>query len=221
VQSYDAVVFDNDGVLVELTPTDVLRAAVRDAFDDVGVTDPDERLVELAADHEDLDALAAVESEHGVPLDDFWEARERRAIERQQGLIRDGSKPAYDDLHRITELDAALGVVSNNQQATVDAVVDHYSLRDAVGTVYGREPTVSGTRRRKPDTYYLDQALDDLGAEDALYVGDSEKDVVTAQRAGVDSAFLRRPHRSDLELSVEPTCEFESLGALVDALGEQ
>ncbi|MEF8853039.1 MAG: hypothetical protein V5A28_11590 [Haloarculaceae archaeon] len=55
---YDAVVFDNDGVLVELTPMDELRAAVRDAFADVGVEDPDEDLVELAADHEDLDALA-------------------------------------------------------------------------------------------------------------------------------------------------------------------
>lgn len=219
--SYDAVVFDNDGVLVELTPMDALRAAVRDAFDDVGVTDPDDRLVELAADHEDLEALAAVESEHGVSLDEFWAARERRATEHQQSLIREGGKPAYDDLHRVTDLDAALGVVSNNQQATVETVVDHYGLHDAVGTVYGREPTVAGARRRKPDTYYLDRALDDLGTDDALYVGDSEKDVVTAQRAGVDSAFLRRPHRSDLELSVAPTCEFESLDALVDALGER
>ena len=219
--SYDAVVFDNDGVLVELTPMDVLRTAVRDAFADVGVTDPRDRLVELAADHEDLDALEPLESEHGVPLDEFWEARERRAIERQQALVRSGGKPAYEDLQRITELDATLGVVSNNQQATVDAIVDHYGLRDAVTTVYGREPTVAGARRRKPDTHYLDRALADLGATDALYVGDSEKDVVTAHRAGIDSAFLRRPHRSDLELSVAPTYEFDSLDALVDALGDR
>jgi HAD superfamily hydrolase (TIGR01549 family) len=221
VTSYDAVVFDNDGVLVELTPMDTLRAAVRDAFDDVGVADPDQRLVELAADHEDLDALDAVESTHGVSLDKFWAARERRATEHQQALVRDGGKPAYDDLHRITELDAALGVVSNNQQATVDTIVDHYDLREAVGTVYGREPTVAGARRRKPDTHYLDRALADLGTTDALYVGDSEKDVVTAQQAGIDAAFLRRPHRSGLELSVTPTYEFESLDALVDRLVDQ
>jgi HAD superfamily hydrolase (TIGR01549 family) len=216
VISYDAVVFDNDGVLVELTPMDTLRAAVRDAFADVGVADPDDRLVALAADHEDLDALDIVESEHGVALDTFWEARERRAIEYQQALVRDGGKPAYGDLQRITELDAALGVVSNNQQATVDTIVDHYGLREAVGTVYGRAPTVAGARRRKPDTHYLDRALADLGTADALYVGDSEKDVVTAERAGIDSAFLRRPHRSGLDLSVEPTYEFDSLATLVD-----
>lgn len=216
--AYDAVVFDNDGVLVELTPMDVLRSAVRDAFADVGVTDPDPQLVELAADHEDLAALETVETEHGVALDAFWEARERRAIEHQQALVRDGDKPAYDDLHRITELDAALGVVSNNQQATVDTVVDHYDLREAVGTVYGREPTVAGARRRKPDTHYLDRALADLDTTDALYVGDSETDVLTAQRAGIDAVFLRRPHRADLNLSVTPTDEFDSLDALVDHL---
>ena len=219
--AYDAVVFDNDGVLVELTPMDVLRTAVRDAFADVGVTDPNQRHVELAANHEDLEALEPVEAEHGVTLEEFWEARERRAIEHQQALVRDGDKPAYDDLHRITELDAALGVVSNNQQATVDTIVDHFGLREAIGAVYGREPTVAGARRRKPDTHYLDRALSELGASDALYVGDSEKDVLTAQRADIDSAFLRRPHRSGLELSVTPTYEFETLDALVDHLVDQ
>jgi HAD superfamily hydrolase (TIGR01549 family) len=219
VTEYDAVVFDNDGVLVELTPMTVLRDAVRAAFADVGVENPDEDYVELAADHVDLDALAAVESEYGVALEEFWPARERQAIEYQHELIRGEEKPPYEDLHRITELDAALGVVSNNQQATVDRIVVEYGLRDAVETVYGRAPTVAGARRRKPDTYLLDAALDDLGTRNALYVGDSESDVVVAQRAGIDSAFLRRAHRADADLSVAPTHEFESLAALVDGLG--
>jgi phosphoglycolate phosphatase-like HAD superfamily hydrolase len=219
VTEYDAVVFDNDGVLVELTPMTVLRDAVRAAFADVGVENPDEDYVELAADHEDLDALAAVESEYGVALDEFWPARERRAIEYQRDLIGGEGKPPYEDLHRITELDASLGVVSNNQQATVERIVVEYGLEDAVETVYGRTPTVAGVRRRKPDTYYLDAALEDLGTRNALYVGDSESDVVVAQRADIDSVFLRRPHRADTRLSVDPTYEFESLAALVDGLG--
>ena len=215
---YDAVVFDNDGVLVELTSMDVLRDAIRAAFADVGVDEPDQRHVELAADHEDLDGLAAIESTYGVSLEEYWPARERRAIEYQRELIRGEGKPPYDDLHRITDLDAALGVVSNNQQATVERIVAEYGLHDAVETVHGRTPTVAGARRCKPDTYYLDAALEDLGTRDALYVGDSESDVVVAQRAGIDSVYLRRPHRAGAELSVEPTYEFESLAALVDAL---
>jgi phosphoglycolate phosphatase-like HAD superfamily hydrolase len=218
VTEYDAVVFDNDGVLVELTPMDVLRDAVRAAFADVGVADPADRFVELAADHEDLDGLAGIESAYDVGLEAFWRARERRAIEHQRVLIHGDGKPAYDDLHRITELDAALGVVSNNQHATVERIVVEYGLHEAVETVYGRTPTVDGARRCKPDTYYLDAALEDIGTRNALYVGDSEKDVVVAQRAGIDSAFLRRPHRADLTLSVDPTYECPSLAVLVDEL---
>lgn len=156
VTDYDAVVFDNDGVLVELTPMDTLRGAVREAFADVGVDDPDPEFVELAAVSEDIDALERVECRYDVSID----------------------------------------------------------------ATYGREPTVAGAHRRKPDTDYLDRALSDLGTRDALYVGDSETDVETARRAGVDSAFLRRPHRTDATLSVEPTDEFDSLAALVDALGD-
>jgi beta-phosphoglucomutase-like phosphatase (HAD superfamily) len=37
---YDAIVFDNDGVLTELTDRDVLREAIQDAFDAAGVPDP-------------------------------------------------------------------------------------------------------------------------------------------------------------------------------------
>lgn len=214
---YDAVVFDNDGVLVELTEMDVLRAAARDAFADVGVPEPDERFVEAAA-YGDLDGLEAVESRHDVALSALWEARERHAIDRQRALVRDGGKPFYDDVAHLADIDAALGVVSNNQHATVETVVaelDRFGLAEAVETVYGRDPTLAGAGRRKPETHYLDRALDDLGTRDALYVGDSEKDVVTAQRAGVDSVFLRRSHRSDLTLSVDPTAEFDSLAGLV------
>ncbi|PSQ14696.1 hypothetical protein BRC99_02630 [Halobacteriales archaeon QS_7_69_60] len=53
----------------------------------------------------------------------------------------------------------------------------------------------------------------------ALYVGDSGSDVVAAHRAGLDSAFLRRPHVRDAELPADPTHEVETLhevAALLD-----
>ena len=54
--------------------------------------------------------------------------------------------------------------------------------------------TVESLERKKPNTHYVERALSDLDADAALYVGDSESDVVAADRAGLDSAFVRRPH---------------------------
>jgi phosphoglycolate phosphatase len=48
-------------------------------------------------------------------------------------------------------------------------------------------------------------------AESALFVGDSESDVVAARRAGLDSTFVRRRHTRDVDLSVAPTYEVDSL----------
>lgn len=74
--------------------------------------------------------------------------------------------------------------------------------------------TVESLRRKKPEPYYLDRALDELGAETALYVGDSEHDVVAAHEAGIEAAFLRREHNATASLSVTPEYELAGLGAL-------
>jgi phosphoglycolate phosphatase-like HAD superfamily hydrolase len=60
--------------------------------------------------------------------------------------------------------------------------------------------------------------LSDLGVENALYIGDSETDLVAAHRAGIDSAFLRRDHVADVNLSTEPTIEVATLEELVTQL---
>ena len=212
---YDTIVFDNDGVLVELTGTDVLRQAARDAFADVGVERPREPLVDHAVDG-NLDGLGAVERDHGVEVAEYWAAREQRAIEHQRRAIENGGKPLFDDVAALRELPHRLGVASNNQGPTVEFIVDHYGLGDVFETVHGREPTYDGALRRKPEPDYVDDAL---GAREALYVGDSPKDVTAAHRAGVDAAFLRRPHRGEAPLDREPAVRVGGLRELVDWLG--
>ena len=214
---YDAVVFDNDGILTELTDRDVLREAIRDAFDAAGVPDPPREHVE-ALHHTTADDVTRICATHGIDPGAFWRRREEAAARRQKAAIRQGEKRLYDDVIPVLDLDADVGVVSNNQHETVRFIVEHFDLAPPVTTYYGREHTVAGVERKKPDPYYLRQALDDLGTENALYVGDSQKDIVAADRAGVDSAFVRRPHRADLDLDVEPTYEVVDLRALRNLL---
>jgi len=214
---YDAVVFDNDGVLVELTDRELLAEAVQAAFAHFDVSVDDATAREMVA--ADAPPDEAFEREYGIDPAAFWERREAIASEFQREAIRAGEKALYDDVEVVSRLPHRTGVVSNNQHETIDFILDHHDIGRHFETAYGRVPTLAGANRKKPDPSYIEQALDDLDTRAALYVGDSEKDVVAAHRAGIDSAFLRRDHRADLDLSVEPTHEVADLYELADRLG--
>jgi HAD superfamily hydrolase (TIGR01549 family) len=217
--TYDTVVFDNDGVLVGRTSFDVLEAATRDTFERFGVSDPDPDHVEdmtIGATPETVDVVC--ETYDFAPLK-FWRARDRIISEAQQAEARAGRKTPYDDIDTLAELDVSMGIVSSNQQATVDFLLDHFDLRHMFGTAYGREATIGSLTLRKPDPHYVEQALADLDADSALFVGDNESDIRAAENAGIDSAFIRRPHRSDWELNVWPTWDIDCLDDLHGIVG--
>lgn len=127
-------------------------------------------------------------------------------------MIRFGqSRDLYDDVSAISNLNQARGVVSNNNHSTIEFLLGFFKLQSVFDTYYGREKTVESLDLKKPNAHYLTLALSELVAETALYVGDSESDVIAAHRAGVDSVFIRRSNRDEARLSVTPTYEVRSL----------
>ncbi|MFC7209733.1 HAD family hydrolase [Natronoarchaeum sp. GCM10025321] len=209
--NYDTVVFDNDGVLVERTSFEVLRDATHETFSQFGVTDMD-------ADHVDSMTVGATPAQvdqicgqYDLEPERFWRARERSLSNAQKDEVRAGRKSLYDDVDMLPDLDVSMGIVSSNQQETVDFVLDHYDISHQFGAAYGREPTIESLNLRKPNSHYLDRALADLDADSALFVGDNESDIRAAENAGIDSAFIRRPHRTNWDLNVWPTWDIDSL----------
>ena len=210
--SYDAVVFDNDGVLTELTPHEVIRDAVRETFREFDA-DPSPEAVEALVG-EDVDAIYRVCDKYDPDPEQLWSRREANATSAQKEAIDGGIKGLFDDVDALREFDATRGVVSNNQHATVEYIVEAFDLRNLFSVAIGREPTLDGFRNRKPNPHYLERAVSTVKADSVLYVGDSNVDVVAARRAGMDVAFLRREHRNGYELQAEPTYEIESLAEL-------
>ena len=214
---YEAIVFDSDGILVEPTDLELLRAAIRETFEAFGVADPPPDHVE-ALHHVTLETVERICANHGIDPAPFWRHRDDTASRRQRDAIERGEKPPYPDLEVLRAFDRPVGVVSNTQHETIRFVLETFDLAETVATFYGREHSLDGIRWKKPNPYYIQRALEDLGTTDALYVGDSQKDIVAANRAGIDSAFVRRPHRQDLELDPEPTFEVEGLAELQASL---
>ncbi|WP_306052199.1 HAD family hydrolase [Natronococcus wangiae] len=206
---YDAFVFDNDGVLTTPTARDVLVEAMHAAFADVGAQNPTSDEIETLL-RPDVASLRRIAGEYDLEPSTLWQARERAAIEAQLEEIRAGRKRPYEDVSTLERLDAPTAIVSNNQHETIGNILDHCSFAP-FDAWYGREPTLEGIERKKPEPYYLERAIADLDVDNPLYVGDSRVDVAAADALGIDSAFVRRDHRRGYELSTAPTYEIESL----------
>jgi len=209
--SYDTVVFDNDGVLVGRTRFDVLQTATEKTFEKFDVSDPDPDYVEDMTIGATPERVATVCNEYGLDADRFWRVRDSTMSGAQQVEARAGRKTPYGDLDVLSDLDAICGIVSSNQQETVDFLLEHFEIGDLFETAYGREATIQSLDRRKPNPYYIERALADLDGDNALFVGDNESDIKAAENAGIDSAFIRRPHRRDWDLNVWPTWDIDSL----------
>lgn len=210
---YDAVLFDNDGVLTTPTERAVLEDAIAETLREFGVENPDPGHVEtmVATDHETVESFC---SAYGIDAESFWPARDRNVTEVHQAEIAAGRKTLYDDVELLAALDLPMGIVSNNQHTTIEYLVGYFDLDAVFDTYYGRELTLQGLRRCKPDPHYLEVAIADLGAERPLYVGDSGSDVAAADSLGIDSVFVRRPHRDGYDVEPEPTHEIESFEEL-------
>jgi phosphoglycolate phosphatase-like HAD superfamily hydrolase len=219
VSRYDAVLLDCDGVLVEPPARETQVEACRAAFRSLGVEDVDDDHLAALTSGVTVERLREVAAAHDLDPDALWDARERHDERSQLDAFRAGARGRYGDVRAVAALPEPRAVVSNNHHSTVEYALDRFDLRALFDVVYGREMTVESLRLKKPNAHYLDRAVADLDASAALYVGDSASDVVAARRAGLDSVLLRRPHRRDVALPVEPTYEAETLhevASLVD-----
>ncbi|KZN26281.1 phosphoglycolate phosphatase [Haladaptatus sp. R4] len=220
--TYDSVLFDVDGVLLDFHsdhPT-VYRQAVEATFGAFDVSPSVDDLNAFIAGAT-MDEMRRACARHDIDFERFWPEREENASALQSGMMDRGERVLYDDSSVLFDLadHHDMGLVSSNQHATIEYMVERFDLAHLFEAVYGRDPTVEGFDRTKPETYYIEKAMNDLDVTDGLYVGDSACDVRAAHRAGLDSAFIRREHRNGYELPEEPTYEIESLTQLHDLPG--
>lgn len=209
------VLFDMDGVILDGPGTDprVYADAADAALAELGV-EPTAAQRRDFSDHDHERIRTHCEALDIDPAR-FWELKESHASSGTHDRLRSGERGTYDDIDAIRELGerTAIGLVTNNRQETAEFVDDHFGFDFDV--VRGRDPTFEGYERRKPDPYYIEDALDRLDVTDGLYVGDSPKDVTAGRAAGLETAFLRRPHNRERERPPNATDEIESLTELL------
>lgn len=207
-----------DGVILEGpgTPPSVYDRAADTAIDALGL-EPTERQRRDLRDHGYENVETACEALGADPTA-FWRQKENEASRLAADRIRSGERGIYEDVDALEDLGehATLALVSNNRHETAEFVADH--LPASFAAARGRDPTAAGWRRRKPEPDYLLETLAELDVDDGLYVGDRGTDVIAAEKAGLEPAYLRRPHNADEPLPEGATYELETLAELVGVL---
>ncbi|MYM57075.1 phosphoglycolate phosphatase [Thalassovita mangrovi] len=94
-------------------------------------------------------------------------------------------------LAHLTVAGHRLGLCTNKPMRATRAVLSHLSLTDPLDVIYGGDSLA----QRKPDPAPLLAAFADLGDGPCLYVGDSEVDAETADRAGVPFLLFTEGYR--------------------------
>jgi len=176
---YDAVVYDLDGTLVELAVDwDAAAESVLDVYADNAVKPPTEELWGLL---EAADGYGIGESvEEAIAIHERAGARDSTLLPLGERLIEGaGDRPSTPPA----------GVCSLNCEEACRIAVAAHGLGDALDpdAIVGRDTV--GTHKPEPES--LLAAVERLGSspEDALFVGDSDRDAAAAERAGVAFAW--------------------------------
>lgn len=214
--SYEAVLFDMDGVLLQGAETVswIYETAASKTLTDFDVSVDAQNVPTLTEFHY-TSAMQSTCDQLGLSVEEFWERREAYAAKLENQQLRNGGRRPFSDVKTLEQLADShkLGVVSNNRQATVDEMLSVCGL-EFIDVAIGRDHSLTGYYDRKPEPTMLNDALRTLEVDHALYVGDSTKDITAAARAGIDSAFIRRSHNANLDLQEEPNVEIEGLADL-------
>jgi phosphoglycolate phosphatase-like HAD superfamily hydrolase len=163
---YDAVVYDLDGTLVRLVVDwAACEAELAGLLEEAGVDATDMDAWELLRAAEDAGIGAEAEA--------IIASYEREGATNSVRLETADEVPNWD---------VPVGVCSLNCEAACHTALERAALRDMVDVVIGRDSHTE----RKPHPGPLEAAVGALGADPArcLFVGDSDSDRVTAERAG-------------------------------------
>lgn len=219
--SYDALLLDYDGVIVEVlddkTRLPLFRERLAAELRADGIDAPAD-LVEQFAHSVTHEELLAASERTGIEPDRLWRYRDDAIADALETAARRGEKAPYEDVAALASVDVPMAVASNNQQRVVEAITEEFDLHHLFESVHARSPTPESLRKKKPNPLYVERVREDVGAEQALYVGDRGKDIVAGHRAGMDTALLRRPHTRDRTFDVAPTYEAAGLDDLLAQL---
>lgn len=196
--SYAAYLFDLDGTLVDTAP-DLFRA-LNHTLARAGLGGVDESLTRHWVGHGVRAMLQAALEHLGIPAEaDELDHHQAVLVDHYAAHIADHSLPYPTVVETLTALAARapLAVVTNKPTDLSNRLLDALDLTRHFDVVVGRGTTEHFKPHPEPALY----ACERLGsaAGQALFVGDSETDVLCARAAGCDIVLYRHGYNHGMD----------------------
>ena len=217
MKTYDIYLFDLDGTLTDSVV--IWLDIVRQALAEVGITGLDNKTIaKHTHDFDEMTKLGVSPSD----LNRFKDAAHRVAVELlPTAVLHDG---AANMLSKLRNAGKRTGLYTAVRQPGLNAVLEHHGLFTFFDAIVAR----SDVARGKPYPDGLHKAMELLGEprenySRAVYIGDKDTDLMTAQNAGIDAVLYFPPShaalydRSDLE-ALKPTAIITGWGELLKTL---
>ncbi len=208
------VIFDLDGTLVDSAPD--IRASVNKMLAEEGLPELDLPTV-ISFIGNGLPVLVQRVMAHFQIADSEFLRLSARVLEIYNASTSEHTV-TYEGVREV--LDALLaqgvrmGVCTNKPKQPAMHVLDGLDLSKYFDVVVGGD----SFEKRKPDPLPLLETIGETPLQDVLYVGDSEVDAETAQRAGVTFALFTEGYRKTPVEDIPHDRQFSTWGALLAVL---
>lgn len=204
-----AIIFDLDGTLIDSVPD--IHAAVNRVFTARGAAGFTRPEVQGFVGRGAPNLIARACAARGLPVTGHEAilAEFLRVYEAAHELTQlyPGVLPALEALRGAG---FRLGLCTNKPLAPTRAVLAHFGLAPFFGAVIGGDSLAV----KKPDPAPLLATLDALGGGEAIFVGDSEVDAETAERAGLPFLLFTEGYRKGPVDTLPHRAAFEDFAAL-------
>ncbi|MFB6191589.1 MAG: HAD family hydrolase [Candidatus Nanohaloarchaea archaeon] len=201
--SYEGVIFDFDGVLLDAAFDDWKWAekARREKARELGYEIDGNGRHGFLFQTDSLDEMKQMVEENGFTWHDYIEV-EKAAAARKAEMVRNGEMGLFPDARQVLrEIEVPKAVVSNAFGATLEDIVLQLGIDDHLE--FWAAPRLSEIEKyhemMKPETHMLEDALEVLGTRNAVMIGDSDFDIRAAKNAGIDSVLIDRGKAVDVE----------------------
>ncbi len=216
---YNSVIFDMDGVIINSTENEEWKYnAVEKALNDLNVEKQNKRIYNALLGDLGYKKCLDVCKEFDIDAREAWTLVAKYTTQHRAKEIKNNEIQLFNDFKKLkenlSEVNVKTGIISNAPMNAVDLTIENFRLKQFFDFYLGVR-NFDDLQVRKPHPNHLEIARAELKREPCIYIGDAESDIIAAQRAGMDSAWIKR---TSFDSDVSADYEVKDLNKLSNIL---